>query len=402
MMVRYLIINYWKGLDSLMNVKNFLQLPITKDFTVVAGRNGLHKPVQNVEILDFEFSPDIETVRETIFTPNSVILSSLLFAKQHPDYLLHAVKSLIQLDASALAYKPVIYNDLPEEVLSLANAHHFPILRFGGDEFFEKIILETMAYAKTQDYTFFLETIMKRLIQEEMSDEQITSFLQQLNKPFEKYVFVANIQMQSVKNTQWMQPFLQLELLLKTGLICKYKNSIFIIVTNPSQHFHFENFLNEWLTMYNLSTDQLTIGYSQVHVTQTALHLAVREAFFARIMAEIDMTTSCHYEQLGSESLLIELHRKDPHFAINYVNSYLRPLLDEKVDTDLLKTAITYIAKKGNIKEVAVAHFCHPNTIRYRMTKIRQLVAPLDNDYVFYERLSAAVKLYLLHSKIKD
>lgn len=69
-----------------------MQLPITKDFSVVAGRDGLHKPVQNVEILDFEFSPDIQTVRETIFTPNSVILSSLLFAKQEPAYLMNAVK----------------------------------------------------------------------------------------------------------------------------------------------------------------------------------------------------------------------------------------------------------------------------------------------------------------------
>ncbi|MEK5330356.1 MULTISPECIES: PucR family transcriptional regulator [unclassified Lysinibacillus] len=385
-----------------MNVKNFLQLPITKDFTVVAGSNGLHKPVQNVEILDFEFSPDIETVRETIFTPNSVILSSLLFAKQQPDYLLNAVKSLIQLEASALAYKPVIYNDLPDEVLALANAHHFPILRFGGDEFFEKIILETMAYAKTQDYAFFLETIMKRLINEEVTDEQITSFLQQLNKPFEKYMFVANLQMKSLTNAEWMQPFLQLELLLKSGVICKYKNSIFILVTNQSQHFQFEKFLNEWLTMYDLSTDELIVGYSQVHVTQTELHLAVREAFFARIMAEMDMTPTCHYNHLGSDILLIELHRKDPHFVMNYVNDYLGPLLDEKADVDLINTAITYILKKGNIKEVAVAHFCHPNTIRYRMTKIRQSVAPLDNDYVFYERLSAAVKLYLLHSKIAD
>lgn len=385
-----------------MNVKNFLQLPITKDFTVVAGSNGLHKPVQNVEILDFEFSPDIETVRETIFTPNSVILSSLLFAKQQPEYLLNAVKSLIQLKASALAYKPVIYNDLPEEVIALANAHHFPILRFGGDEFFEKIILETMAYAKTQDYTFFLETIMNRLINEELSDEQITSFLQQLNKPFEKYLFVANLQMQSLTNPQWMQPFLQLEPLLKSGVICKYKNSIFILVTNQSEQFQFEKFLNEWLTLYNISTDELIIGYSQVHATQTEFHLAVREAYFSRIMAEMDMTPTCHYKHLGSDILLLELHRKDPQFARNYVNGYLGPLLDEKADADLINTAITYISKKGNIKEVAVAHFCHPNTIRYRMTKIRQLVAPLDNDYVFYERLSAAVKLYLLHSKITD
>lgn len=51
---------------------------------------------------------------------------------------------------------------------------------------------------------------------------------------------------------------------------------------------------------------------------------------------------------------------------------------------------------------MAVAHFCHPNTIRYRMAKIRQLLAPMENEYVFYERLAAAVKLYLLHSKMND
>ncbi len=208
--------------------------------------------------------------------------------------------------------------------------------------------------------------------------------------------------MQSLTNPQWMQPFLQLEPLLKSGVICKYKNSIFILVTNQSEQFQFENFLNEWLTLYNISTDELIVGYSQVHATQTEFHLAVREAYFARIMAEMDMTPTCHYKHLGSDILLLELHRKDPQFARNYVNGYLGPLLDEKADADLINTAITYISKKGNIKEVAVAHFCHPNTIRYRMTKIRQLVAPLDNDYVFYERLSAAVKLYLLHSKIAD
>ncbi|MGE7093831.1 PucR family transcriptional regulator ligand-binding domain-containing protein [Lysinibacillus sp. NPDC048646] len=385
-----------------MNVKNFLQLPITKDFSVVAGSNGLHKPVQNVEILDFEFSPDIQTVRETIFTPNSVILSSLLFAKQQPAYLMNAVKNLIQLEASALAYKPVIYKDLPEEILALADEHDFPILRFGGDEFFEKIILETMAYAKTQDYTFFLETIMRRLIEEEVSDEQIKTFLQQMNKAFEKYVFVANIQMKQIVNTQWMQTFFNLEPLLKSGIICTYKKSIFILMTSQSQQLQFEKLLNEWLTMYAISTDNLFIGYSDVHLTQAELHLAVREAYFSRIMAEIEMTSTCHYKNLASDCLLIELHRKDVQFAMNYVNNYLGPLLENKVDPDLMNTAVTFVIKKGNIKEVAVAHFCHPNTIRYRMTKIRQLIAPLENDYVFYERLSTAVKLYLLHSKVEE
>jgi len=385
-----------------MNVENFLQLPITKDFTVVAGRNGLHKSVQNVEILDFEFSPDIQTVRDTIFTPNSVVLSSLLFAKQQPEYLLNAVKNLIELGASALAYKPVIYEDLPEEVLMHADENNFPILRFGGDEFFEKIILETMAYAKTQDYSFFLETMMRRLIEEDIPDEQIKSFLQQINKPFDKYVFVANIQVQEYADSKWMQPLFQLESLMKSGMICPYKKSLFILFTHSSEQFQFEKFLNEWLVMYAISTESMTFGYSGCHVTQQELSIAVREAYYARIMAEIEAIPSRHYKTLASDCLLIELHRKDTKFAMNYVNSYLGPLLEEKADPDLIKTAITYVIKKGNIKEVAVAHFCHPNTIRYRMAKIRQLLAPMDNEYVFYERLAAAVKLYLLHSKMND
>ncbi len=385
-----------------MNVENFLQLPITKDFTVVAGHNGLHKSVQNVEILDFEFSPDIHTVRDTIFTPNSVVLSSLLFAKQQPEYLLNAVKNLIELGASALAYKPVIFKDLPKEVIMYADENNFPILRFGGDEFFEKIILETMAYAKTQDYSFFLETMMKRLIEEDIPDEQIKSFLQQINKPFDKYVFVANIQVQEYTDSQWMQPLFQLEPLMKSGMICSYKKSLFILFTHSSEQFQFKKFLNEWLVMYAISTESLTFGYSSRHVTQQELSIAVREAYYARIMAELEGIPSRHYETLASDCLLIELHRKDAKFAMDYVYSYLGPLLEEKADPDLIKTAITYVAKKGNIKEVAIAHFCHPNTIRYRMAKIRQLLAPIDNEYVFYERLAAAVKLYLLHSNMND
>ncbi|MFM9535805.1 PucR family transcriptional regulator [Lysinibacillus sp. IITD104] len=385
-----------------MNVEKFLQLPITKDFTVIAGHNGLNKAVQNVEILDFEFSPDIHHVRDTIFTPNSVVLSSLLFAKQKPEYLFNAVKNLIELGASALAYKPVIFKELPEEVLSYAEQHNFPILRFGGDEFFEKIILETMAYAKTQDYSYFLETILRRLMEEDVTQEQIKSILQQLNKPFEKYVFIANLRASDPIHQSRMQSFHSLEPLLKSGLICSYKKSLFIIMTHSSQQFQFERVLCEWLALYAIPTDTITFGYSSCYDTQTGFPIALREAFFANIFAEIDMLPSCHYKNLASDCLLIELYRKDSVFAMDYVTSFLAPLLDKKADPDLMETAITYIIKKGNIKEVAVAQFCHPNTIRYRMAKIRQLVAPVDNDYVFYERLAAAVKLYLLHSKMNS
>nr|WP_263326376.1 PucR family transcriptional regulator ligand-binding domain-containing protein [Neobacillus sp. Marseille-Q6967] len=336
-----------------MKVKDLFYLPVTKDFTVVAGSNALHNSIQSVGILDFEFSEGIQQVRETAFNPHSLVLSSLLFANNKPEQLIDTIKKLIELKVSALAYKPVIFAELPNEVLDFANQHNFPILRFGKDEFFEDIIFEVMNHIKKSDHALFLENIMRRLILEEVSAEQIHSFLQQMNKSFEKYVFTVNIQLLKSKSPQWMHDFYQFESFLKSGIICSYKHSIFILLTGKSQHLQFEKILKEWMALYAISLDEFTIGYSQVHKIDTELHLAVREAYYARVIAEMEMKSICYYEQLASERLLIELYRRDAQTAANYVKMYLGPLLEEKEDCDLLNTAVTFVLRKGNVKEVA-------------------------------------------------
>ncbi|TDK54214.1 PucR family transcriptional regulator [Bacillus salipaludis] len=384
-----------------MTVQDLFQLPIIKNFSVVAGNNGLHKKIINVGILDYEFSEGVQLVREETFNPHSLVLSSLLFANQKPELLIETINELIKLKVSALAYKAVIFKDLPDEVLHFANEQDFPILRFGGDEYFEDVIFEVKNSIKNRENDLFLQNIMRCLIKNEITTPQLQSFLKQINKPFEKYVFTANIRMMQSETLQWMDSFLQFQSFLKSGVVCPYKNSIFILLTDKSERLHFTKILKEWMDLYGIPTDGLTIGYGKVHQTHTELHLAVREAYYARIMADIETNSVCNYADLASERLLIELYRKDAQFTSRYLKEYLGPLLSEKTDKDLLQTAITFVLKQGNVKEIAEAHYCHPNTIRYRMTKIRQLIEPFDNEFVFYENLSAAVKLYLLHKTIE-
>lgn len=385
----------------MMTVKDLFQLSVTKNFSVVAGKNALHKTIKSVEFLDFEFSEGIQPVRKETFSPHSLVLSSLLFAKQKPELLIETMNELIKLKVSALAFKPVIFQDLPDEVLHFANEQGFPILCFGGDEYFEDIIFEVKDFIKNKENDLFLQNIMSCLIEEEISQPQLQSFLQQLNKPFEKYVYTADIQMMESHNPQWKESFLPFQSFLKSGIVCTYKNSILILLTEKSERLQFTKILKEWMDLYGIPTDGLTIGYGQTYRTHTELHLAVREAYYARVMAEIGKKSVCNYSDLASERLLIELYRKDAQFASSYVKAYLGPLMTEKTDKDLLQTAITFVLKKSNVKEVAEAHYCHPNTIRYRMAKIRKLIEPFGNEFVFYENLSAAVKLYLLDKTIK-
>ncbi|MGG4383077.1 PucR family transcriptional regulator ligand-binding domain-containing protein [Priestia megaterium] len=385
----------------MMTVKDLFQLSLTKNFSVVAGYNALHKIIISVGILDFEFTEGIQPMREEAFEPHSLVLSSLLFANQKPELLIETIKELIKLKVSALAYKPAIYEDLPDEVLQFANEQDFPILRFGGDEYFEEVIFEVMTYIKGRENDLFLQNIMRCLIEDEVSKPQLQSFLQQMNKPFEEYVFTANIRMIQSQSSKWMDSFLKFQSFLKSGIVCIYKNSILILLTDKSGKLQFSKLLKEWMDLYGISTDGLTIGYGEVHQTHTELHRAVREAYYARIIADMETKSICNYADLASERLLIELYRKDAKFASSYVKEYLGPLLTEKTDKNLLYTAVTFVLKKSNVKEVADVHYCHPNTIRYRMAKIRQLLEPFGNEFVFYENLSAAIKLYLLHKEIE-
>ena len=46
--------------------------------------------------------------------------------------------------------------------------------------------------------------------------------------------------------------------------------------------------------------------------------------------------------------------------------------------------------------KTAEALFCHKNTVRYRMSKIQELIDPKSNDKTFYESLSIALRIYML------
>lgn len=384
--------------ETMMTVKDLWQLSITKNFSVAAGNNALHKTIESVEILDFEFVKGVSPVRDTIFNPNSLVLSSLLFAKKSPELLMDTIKKLMELKVSALAYKPVIFKELPQDVLDYANEQGFPILRFGGDEFFEDIIIEVTQYRKEKHHEHILEKTIHHFIKEEVTEGCIQSFLQQINKTFEKYVSVASLHVKDSEANQWMEPFFQFASFLKAGVICKYRQGVFVFFTDKHQQHGLEKMIDDWLGLMAISHEDVIIGYSRVHLSDTKLHLAVREAHYASVFARIGMKSVCHYEQLASERILIELYRKDVNFAKNYVKSYLGEVLD---NDELLDTAVTFVLKKGNVKEVAAIHFCHPNTIRYRMTKVRQLIDVSSNEYVFYEHLSMAIKLYLLDKEME-
>ena len=125
-----------------LTIKDILQLHSLKKMELISGYQGLLHYVSSAGIADYEFCSDLDYPRENAFEKGSFVLSSLLFAKENPASILPAVKQLFEAGVSALAYKTVIFQDLPEEVIVFSNENDFPIFRFGTNVYFENIIFE--------------------------------------------------------------------------------------------------------------------------------------------------------------------------------------------------------------------------------------------------------------------
>lgn len=113
-----------------LTVKDILELPALKGFQPVAGKGGLDNDIITAGIADYEFVSGIDYDLDGAFEKDSLVISSLLFAKDDPSLILPAIKHLKRAAVSAFAYKTVVFEALPDEVILYADKNDFPIFSY--------------------------------------------------------------------------------------------------------------------------------------------------------------------------------------------------------------------------------------------------------------------------------
>ncbi len=81
-----------------------------------------------------------------------------------------------------------------------------------------------------------------------------------------------------------------------------------------------------------------------------------------------------HFDDLGAYRVLCSITDREELVAFH--RETIAPLVqyDEKTDSDLIRTLETYFSCQENIKTTAEKMFIHPNTVRYRLNRISELV----------------------------
>lgn len=382
-----------------ITVRDVLELDIMKDFKVVAGAKGLDKTVGTTEILDFEFLEEGEEYRKVSFEGNSVVLTSLLFAKDKPELILDAVKKLAKFNVHALAYKPVIYKELPKEVLEFADRTNFPILKFGKDEFFEDLIFQIKELNRLDESAKQVEPLIKTMIETEVSPEEASEILERINPLFRPKVKAICLYSEETGEEAIYEIIKRAKIpdkIQSKTFLGKYEDKILIVLSQDEEsQMRFKALLEDVSIAYGLNLRKYKMGMSEIRGIDQNFDKIFKEAFWALKVAIIENEPVKLYKDLGIFKL-ITAQIKNPA-TIRYMEDYLAPLFDEEdKESELLKTAITYVSSKGDINKTAEKMFCHKNTIRYRIGKIQEKLDGSSEEKEFYQNLSAAIKIFLL------
>lgn len=382
-----------------LTVRDILELNIMKHFKIIAGEGGLGRPISKmgVEILDFEFVQEAKWNRDKIFEGESLIISSLLFAKDDPALILDMVMRLYELNSSGFAYKTVFIKQLPEEVINFANANDFPILEFGGDEFFEDVIVQIRSELNRGNDMQEIENDLEQVLDQEMTLKEELKFCRRINPNLKKFVRVVAV-WDETRDADTVESLVRHHLdsdrLRRKTALCKFRRGYFIILSqDEADEGRFAALLEDLFIALDIDQRAVKMGFSRIQYMEEDFGKAIREAFWACIVARIEKVQKRRYEEIGIYRFIVP-EINSPSMR-GYMEEYLRPLLTEE-NRELFHSAKAYVMCCGDVVKTAEQLFCHKNTVRYRLGKIQEMVDPKVNDKSFYESLSIAIRIYLL------
>lgn len=388
-----------------ITVKDTLKLKSLQSFELIAGAKGLNNEITLAEVLDYEFAPGVDMEYRNIFLPKGFVLSTLLFAKDNAELIIGAMKRLYSLGTSAFAFKTVIYETMPQDVIDFCEKNDLPLFSFDKDTYFENIIFEIMNAVQEDNLSFATERTIEKMIEQRLTDSEAASLAKTICTGLKRKCRVTYItestkprQAKSENETSLINPerlirsyYLRERTPDKTQL-CIYKGGLMAIssMDEPSDK-KYEVMINGVVEKLGLPLDDISLGTGTWHDGYEEMDSALRESYFASNVCKIEGLKKVDYNDIGTYRFLIANKNSDDMtlFMERYLDS-------NKLNEEQIETAIKFVINKGSLESTASALSCHSNTIRYRINRIHSIIDPDDSFETFYENISVAVKIYLL------
>ena len=369
-------------------LSRLLSLSALSEFRVVSGFNGINTPVNTIGFFDCETGADFGQR----FFPGQLVFTTLSAEREHPDRIVAGLAALINRGVAAIAIKDTFVQDISDEIRELSEIRSVPILFFSTPSLDEALCavhfeLKRMNNDDTE------KTLMTLIHTDDLTPIEITDLAYRLNPYFREnitmcaFVSIAG-EDENIPEILWEQ-YLSGVSPFKAGAVRQgknmvlgewqrftvlpYKRGLFFISTATEHECLLADPTVAPLEQFLAIDDTYRIGYSTTCGSISKMQIILREALYSNISTVIDECPVTHYRELYVDKLLCSTTRFNVSREVyTHLKNKLISTAEKANAEDFIATLNSYVQLNCDIKAVANALYQHPNTIRYRIAKIKK------------------------------
>lgn len=372
----------------MIQVSEIIHLSLFKNFKILTGEDALTNNVNATVILEYESS----RIHYKGYGPGYFVLLSYFMASVNPELVHDTLKTLIQKQVSAIAIKKMPTEEIPPELIRLAEENHVVLLSF-YEEFMEDLIICINESMKTRSQYIINEEKIRNILKRTGDLEFARQTAMEINSHFKPYLLAACLSPKDPNSNLAVHTFFdklmyrQFRKNLNSDLSYSFvkldSNLVFISSYEKEAA---ENTLEKQMAYIRvllldigMDLDDFYVGVCSEAVEIKNISRVIVQARTAASVCRLEEKDHLHYTETGIFKfifpvILNPLYRNELKEQINRIISY-----DEKHESMLMKTIISFAKNDRDYAVTSEECFQHINTIRYRVKKAKDLLN-IDSD----------------------
>jgi len=331
------------------------------------------------------------------FYRGDLVVTTLAYARGDNQLVANSLLALMNQGIAGLLVKTAYFSELPGSVVNMANKLGTPLFLF-DETYIEEVILEVTELIRGKrhfaGYEQELDALMRGTLTAEQAKEKVQRIDPTGSKAYRLCALYPRERLGVMEDKLYALLSDDEELALRC--ICMEWRRMLIVLLHEDGQEDSAAVLTDIQAMMaraGINPADLYLGVSGQMTDQALFGTALSEAVYAAKAARMTGRDAMRADELGLYAYLFPM--SENAFVCGRCRRQLQRLreYDMQNHTSLGQTARVYVENRMEIAATAKALFQHPNTVRYRLTKIQKLMGLEDDDALFAPMLSLMINL---------
>lgn len=376
----------------MIHIKELFRLQNIHRLRLIAGQDGLERTV--TEAVLFEYDPS--RVQLPDFYRGDLVVTTLAYARGDAKLVAHSLQALMNQGIAGLMVKTAYFSELPQAVITLANRLGTPVFLF-DDTYIEEVILQVTDLIRGKRHFAGFEQDVDALMRGDLTEEQTRERARRIDPLGQSSYRIYAVSPKERMITLDDKLYALMETDADAAHRCTFIEwrRMMLALCREEDGLSAQEALTRFgdlLTRAGVNRQSVVIGQSDLREARAQMGASLCEAVYAARAAKLCGKAELAAHELGLYAYLFPMSENP--FVCDRCRRVLSAIreYDAQNHTNLEQTALVYVKENMEIAAAAKVLFQHPNTVRYRLSKIQRIIG-MEDDPLFAPMLSLTVSL---------